>query len=162
MTYFHHFFWTIPGVLTWVRALNPWVRCAFGNVCWKNVTCPLRTTNIICAIILCPMSTKMFYSVSRYVISELPGSFVFVFFIKLPVPSEQTLPKPKVSQATSLQHSVAKHMTNVSIRQPTIRIITKCRMNEKDHVNAAPIEFLLQMIDWQGWARTWTLRKVKL
>ena len=98
------------------------------------------------------MSTKMFYSVSRYVISELPGSFVFVFFIKLPVPSEQTLPKPKVCQATSLQHSVAKHMTNVSIRQPTIRrrIITKCRMNEKDHVNAASIEYLLQIRDGRG------------
>ena len=51
------------------------------------------------------------------------------------------------------------NMTNVSIHQPTIRIITKFRMNEKDHVNAASIEFVLQISDWQGWARTWTLRK---
>ena len=92
------------------------------------------------------MSTKMFYSVSRYVISELPGSFVFVFFFKLLVPSEQTSPKPKVRQATSLQHSVAEHDKCVN-HQPTIRIIKKCRMDEKDHVNAASIEFVLQMSD---------------
>ena len=142
-----------------MRALNPWLRCAFGNVCWNNVTCPLLTTNIIYAIILCPMSTKMFHSVSRYMLSELPGSFVFVFFIKLLVPSEQTSPKPKVRQATSLQHSVAKHNKCVN-HQPTIRIIKKCRMDEKDHVNAASIEFVLQTSDWEGW--TWTLRKVTL
>ena len=75
---------------------------------WNNLYCPLLKTNRICTIILCPMSTKMSYSVSRYVISEVL-SFVFVFLIKLPIPSEQTPPKERVTEATSLQHSVAKN-----------------------------------------------------
>ena len=101
------------------------VTFSFSTICWNhnsfifrhiyfwrnNLYCPLLTTNRICTIILCPMSTKMFYSVSRYVISELL-SFVFAFFIKLPIPSEQTPSKERVTEA-----SVAKNNKCVNHQQ---------------------------------------------